>query len=134
MLPDDLLDAPAEFLDVGRRHAPYVARDNPPFNPGAERLQRNTFNERLVRAMILRYGPMPRGPRQPPSDGHSQEMWLSDLAADLNIPIITLYGWLRRGWLKGRRINGQWAIAADRRERQRLRDIRREHPPLNRQH
>jgi DNA invertase Pin-like site-specific DNA recombinase len=96
--------------------------------------QRNTFNERLVRAMILRYGPMPRGPRQPPNDGHGQEMWLSELAADLNIPIITLYGWLRRGWLKGRRVNGHWAIAADRRERRRLRDIRREHPSANRHH
>jgi hypothetical protein len=92
--------------------------------------QRNTFNERLVRAMILRYGPMPRGPKRPPSEeGH--ELWLSDLAAKLEMPTITLYGWLQRGWAKGRHINGKWAVASGPQELRRLRQLRRQHPSVN---
>ncbi len=92
--------------------------------------QRNAFNERLVRAMVLRYGPMPRGPTRPPDD-NGKELWLSDLAAELGMPTITLYGWLRRGWVKGRHINGRWAVVSDRREIQRYRQLRRQHPPLS---
>jgi hypothetical protein len=92
--------------------------------------QRNTFNERLVRAMVLRYGPMPRGPTRPPNE-NGKELWLSDLAAELGMPTITLYGWLRRGWVKGRHINGKWAVASARRELQRYRQLRRQHPPLS---
>jgi DNA invertase Pin-like site-specific DNA recombinase len=89
--------------------------------------QRNTFNERLVRAMLSRYGPVLRGPRRPPSE-NGKESWLSDLATKLEMPTITLYGWLRRGWAKGRHINGRWAVASDHRELARLRQLRRQHP------
>lgn len=89
--------------------------------------QRNAFNERLVRAMLSRYGSVPRGPRRPPSD-NPDEWWLADLADELEMPVVTLYGWLQRGWLQARRVNGQWAAIASKQERQRLRRLRRHHP------
>jgi DNA invertase Pin-like site-specific DNA recombinase len=93
--------------------------------------QRNTFNERLVRAMLHRHGSVPRGPKRPPSE-KPDEWWLSDLADELEIPVVTLYGWLRRGWLKARRVRGQWAALATTQERRRLRRLRSKHPSATR--
>lgn len=86
--------------------------------------QRNQFNGRLIRAMMNRHGSVPRGPKAPPTNDPND--WrLADLAAELNMPLVTLYGWMRRGWLKARRVGGQWVVSADRHERRRLR-LRRE--------
>jgi DNA invertase Pin-like site-specific DNA recombinase len=97
-------------------------------------LQRSPFNGRLIRAMVDRYGlvSIPRGPRRPPGD-NPDEWWLTDLAAELNIPRMTLYGWLRRGLLRAReledpRAGGKWVIFADARERRRLRALRERWP------
>jgi DNA invertase Pin-like site-specific DNA recombinase len=90
--------------------------------------QRNGFTERLVRVMLLRYGSVPKGPKRPPSDDPA-EWWLADLAKALDMPVVTLYGWLHRGWLKTRRVNGQWVVHADAAERVRLAQLRRQHPP-----
>jgi hypothetical protein len=88
--------------------------------------QRNSFNERLVRAMLHRYGSVPRGAKRPPSD-NPREWWLLDLAGELEMPRMTLYGWIQRGWLKARRVNGQWAIVAGPQELRRLSRLRRPH-------
>ena len=88
--------------------------------------QKSSFNERLVRAMLHRHGSVPRGPKRPPSDDPN-DIWLADLADELDMPVVTLYGWLRRGWIKGRRVNGQWAAVAGPQERQRLNRLRRRH-------
>jgi DNA invertase Pin-like site-specific DNA recombinase len=85
--------------------------------------QRNGFNERLVRAMISRYGPAPKGPRRPPSD-NANEWWLADLAAALRMPLVTLHGWLRRGWLRSRRLKGRRVVVASRTELRRLQRLR----------
>jgi hypothetical protein len=91
--------------------------------------QRNTFNDRLVRMILHRHGFVPRGPKAPPTD--SPNDWrLADLANELDMPLVTLYGWLRRGWLTARRVHGQWVVTADRDERRRLRHVRRDHPGL----
>ena len=75
--------------------------------------RRNQFNGRLIRAMMSRYGSVARGPKGPPTDDPND--WrLADLAAQLNMPLVTLYGWMRRGWLKARRVRGQWVVTADR--------------------
>jgi hypothetical protein len=86
--------------------------------------QRNQFNGRLVRAMLSRHGSVPRGPKPPPEDA----WWLADLARELKMPVVTLNGWLRRGWVRARRIDGKWAVIADELELQRLHQLRREHP------
>jgi hypothetical protein len=94
--------------------------------------QRNHFNGRLVRAMLSRYGTIPRGPKPPPRNAENA-WWLVDLARELKMPVVTLYGWLRRGLVQGRRIDGQWTVIADKTELRRLRKLRLERPtPLRR--
>ncbi len=44
------------------------------------------------------------------------------------MPLVTLYGWLTRGMVEARRIDGQWAVIAGKAELQRLRQLRRENP------
>lgn len=89
--------------------------------------QKNRFNERLVRMILHRYGTVDRGPKRPPSDDPN-EIWLVDLADDLEMPWMTLYGWMRRGWLKAYRVRGQWAAVVPPPERRRLERLRRRHP------
>jgi DNA invertase Pin-like site-specific DNA recombinase len=87
--------------------------------------QRNTFNERLVRAILMRYGSVPRGEKAGPSDDPT-EWWLADLAKELAMPPVTLYGWATRGVLKTRRQHNQWVAIADAAELRRLRRLRRD--------
>jgi DNA invertase Pin-like site-specific DNA recombinase len=87
--------------------------------------QRNSFNERLVRAILMRYGSVPRGDKASPSDD-PDEWWLADLAKELAMPSVTLYGWAMRGVLKTRRQHNQWVAIADAAELRRLRRLRRD--------
>jgi DNA invertase Pin-like site-specific DNA recombinase len=89
--------------------------------------QRNGFNERLVRMILHRYGTVPRGPKRPPSE-NPNEWWLGDLADELDMPLVTLYGWMRRGWIKAHRVRGRWAVTLTSQERRRLERLRRRHP------
>jgi len=91
--------------------------------------QRNSFNGRLIRAMMLRHGSVPRGPKASPTDDPNDHR-LAELASELGMPLVTLYGWMRRGWLQARRVRGQWVVAADRGELRRLRQLRRDHQAL----
>ena len=68
-----------------------------------------------------------RGPKPPPR-GAENAWWLADLARELKMPIVTLYGWVCRGLVQARRIDGQWAVIAGKAEVRRLRQLRREHP------
>lgn len=90
--------------------------------------QRNSFNARLIRAMLVRYGSVPRGPKLPPSNDPNA-WWLADLARELRMPVVTLYGWIRRGWLESQEVRGKRVVFADREELQRLRALRRRHSP-----
>ncbi|HZW33249.1 MAG TPA: recombinase family protein [Isosphaeraceae bacterium] len=62
------------------------------------------------------------------------ERWLSDLAVDLEMPYASLHAWVRRGWLRARKVEeaaGMVAVTADAEEMSRLRqlrDHRREYP------
>jgi DNA invertase Pin-like site-specific DNA recombinase len=87
----------------------------------------NPFNERLVRMLLHRYGTVPRGPKPPPS-GAENAWWLADLARELKMPVVTLYGWVSRGLVQTRRIDGQRVVIADKAELRRLRRLRRENP------
>lgn len=91
--------------------------------------QRNSFNDRLVRMILHRYGTVPKGERRPPNDAPN-DWWLADLADEIEVPLVTLYGWMKRGWLKVRRVDGRWAVRAGADERARLRRLRRKHPSL----
>lgn len=90
--------------------------------------QRNTFNERLVRMILGRHGSVPKGPKRPPSDD-ANEWWLADLAAELEMPLVTLYGWMRRGWLNTRVHNGKHVVTVSPVQLTHLRQLRAQHPP-----
>jgi DNA invertase Pin-like site-specific DNA recombinase len=89
--------------------------------------QRNGFTDRLIQMMLHRHGSVAKGPKRPPNDDPN-DWWLAELADELEVPVVTLYGWMRRGWVKGRRVAGHWAIRADADERKRLRRLRSKHP------
>jgi hypothetical protein len=55
------------------------------------------------------------------------EWTMTELAAALAMPTVTLYSWLRRGWVRGRQLNAPrrpWALWADDTELSRLRALR----------
>lgn len=52
------------------------------------------------------------------------EWWLNDLARAVPMPAVTLYDWVRRGWVKARRQGSEWALWADDAELARLRERR----------
>ena len=66
----------------------------------------------------------------------SSEWWLADLAAELSMPIATLHRWRRVGWVAARKVPigaGRWAIYADAKEIERMRQLRsatRTWPPI----
>lgn len=66
----------------------------------------------------------------------TNEWWLADLAAELSIPIATLHRWRRVGWVASRKVpigRGRWAIYADAKEIERMRQLRsatRTWPPI----
>ncbi len=56
-----------------------------------------------------------------------KEWRLPDLADALSMPAVTLYTWLMRGWVRGRRLDEprqSWAVFADTKELARLRALR----------
>ncbi len=93
--------------------------------------RRKTFNREEVRVLIRRLGLVePRAP-QIQSALAEQEWWLPDLAALLQMPTITLYNWVRRGWVKARQqpeFPKHWIIWADEPELERLRTHRQQPP------
>jgi hypothetical protein len=55
------------------------------------------------------------------------EWWLTHLASELGMPTVTLFSWLQRGWITGRREPApgrRWIIRADAVELDRLRELR----------
>jgi hypothetical protein len=66
----------------------------------------------------------------------TNEWWLADLAAELSMPIATLHRWRRVGWIASRKVPigaGRWAIYADAKEIDRMRQLRsatRTWPPI----
>ena len=55
------------------------------------------------------------------------ERWLSDLAVDLDMPYASLHAWVRRGWLRARKVEeaaSMVAVTADAEEMSRLRQLR----------
>ena len=55
------------------------------------------------------------------------EWWLSELAQQLEMPEITLYNWVKRGWVKARQQDNPphcWIIWANETEIERLKQLR----------
>lgn len=96
--------------------------------------RRATFNGPMVANLLAHQGE-PAGvsqSRPPPWPGRTPNEWaLSELARTLEMPSVTLFSWLRKGWLQARQVpragQPQWLIWADAAELERLR-ARRQAP------
>jgi DNA invertase Pin-like site-specific DNA recombinase len=86
------------------------------------------FTADRIRQVTSRWGLRERRPRdaangiQPGPD----EIWMTDLAIELDIPIPTLTAWCRKGWVQARKVatpEPRWLVWADSEERKRLRRL-----------
>ena len=92
--------------------------------------RRDTFTGAMIRALVA--------PHESPSKTGRESRWprpklkpaewlLSNLAAKLSMPPITLYSWVCRGWVTARKTvepHSVWVIHANAAELERLRSLR----------
>ena len=93
--------------------------------------RRKTFNAEEVRTLMRRLELV--SPRIPANQATlaDHEWWLPQLANVLQMPTVTLYNWVRRGWVKARQqaeFPRHWIIWADEVELERLK-VHRQQPP-----
>jgi DNA invertase Pin-like site-specific DNA recombinase len=85
------------------------------------------FDRQIVQDLMRRLGLSRRRPRsEGPEEFGQHEWWLLELAKKIGMPKATLYGWLRRGWVKARRqeqVPRRWIVWADEAELERLRRL-----------
>jgi DNA invertase Pin-like site-specific DNA recombinase len=84
------------------------------------------FGTQAVRDLLRRLGchrPPPHRSSREPLEEH--EWWLADLAHTVGMPPVTLFNWLQRGWVTGRKSPGtnRWILRADPAEVARLRQM-----------
>lgn len=83
-----------------------------------------TFNREILRSLMRRLGLGTRHSPKPKQNLAEHEWWLPDLAITLEMPEVTLYNWVRRGWVKARQLPElpkRWVVWADEAELERLR-------------
>jgi DNA invertase Pin-like site-specific DNA recombinase len=90
--------------------------------------RRDTFNAPMVAHLLARKGLYTGSPKQRASAELSlapEEWTLSDLALALDMPAITLFSWIGRGWVRARQVlqagRTRWLVWADAQECERLR-------------
>jgi DNA invertase Pin-like site-specific DNA recombinase len=90
--------------------------------------RRATFNEAMVASLLRRQGVAAGSPkrRQAPWDDRKADEWtLNELAWQLAMPPVTVFSWLRKGWLQARQVvrggHRPWLVWADAAELERLR-------------
>jgi hypothetical protein len=94
--------------------------------------RRKTFNESMVRNLLSRITKTMYRPHARNSDQYlnGNEYWLPDLARRLKMPPVTLYSWVKRGYLNSRQLGGsqgQYILWADQSELDRLHRLRIRH-------
>ena len=92
--------------------------------------RRKTFNREVLRSLMRRIGLGTRHNPKPKTNLANHEWWLPDLALTLEMPEVTLYNWVRRGWVNARQLTEPpkpWVIWADEAELERLR-LHRQRP------
>lgn len=96
--------------------------------------RRATFNAPMVSNLLARQGLRSGSPKQRHTADlpHAPDEWLlADLAFELDMPSVTLFSWIRKGWVRARKVHQSgrtlWLIWADSAECERLR-ARREAP------
>jgi DNA invertase Pin-like site-specific DNA recombinase len=91
--------------------------------------QRQTFNSEGIRSLMRRLNLVPPRQKSTPETLAASEWWLPDLARLLDMPTMTLYDWVRRGWVKARQQPDwpkHWIIWADETEIERLKAHRQQ--------
>lgn len=91
--------------------------------------RRQTFNAEGTRGLMRRLGLLPPRTSRSQESLAQQEWWLRDLAATLEMPSVTLYDWVQRGWVRARQESQypyHWIIWADEVEVNRLRQHRQQ--------
>ena len=86
--------------------------------------QRKTFNHEVLRSLMRRLGLGTRNSPKPRQNLAKHEWWLPDLALALEMPEVTLYNWVKRGWVNARQLpepSKHWVVWADETELGRLR-------------
>jgi len=89
--------------------------------------RRQTSNSEMVQTLIRRLGLTARSAVPAKAPLSPPEWWLPDLAAKLDMPTMTLYNWVQRGWVKAKQQAEppkHWIIWADEAELERLRTHR----------
>ena len=91
--------------------------------------RRETYNAAMVQLLLARRGhPGPRPEELTGDDPRgNDEWWLSDLSRELGMPQPTVHSWIRRGWIRGRKlpgVGGRWILWADAEDLDRLRRLR----------
>ena len=88
--------------------------------------RRETFTADMVRSLLVRQGLSASKARCRSVAREADEWTLPELAYTLDMPLPTLYSWLRKGHLKARReaVSKQWLIWANMDEVERLRALR----------
>lgn len=86
------------------------------------------FTADRIRQIVCRLSLRPRRSSLPANaprlDDH--EVWMTDLAEELGIPIPTLMAWCKRGWVEARKVEAEvlrWVVWADDSERCRLKRL-----------
>ena len=89
--------------------------------------RRQTFNAGMIRQLLWRRVRTTKRPRAAESHAlAADEWWITDLVRHIQIPYVTIYSWLRRGWVHGRQLpvaGGRWILWADTEELDRLRRL-----------
>lgn len=85
--------------------------------------RREDFGRHGVRELMRRLGLVsPRAPSKSQEDLGKHDWTLPELAQVIGMPSVTLYNWLRRGWVTAQQQGtGRWVIWADEAEVERLR-------------
>lgn len=95
--------------------------------------RREAFSRDMVRSLLYRHelSPIRRARTEPLVRLKRNEWWLPTLAAHLQMPVVTMYFWVRRGWLHARQLDGKqgrWIAWADSAEVERFRRLRARKP------
>ena len=88
--------------------------------------RKTLFERQSVLRLLDRLGLRLRRSRYQSRERLDEHEWTRrSLAEELDMPVVTLYAWMRRGWVKGRRAeNGRWILHADLSDLERLRSLR----------
>lgn len=111
-----------ELMGTGTRSGEIAARLNAEGFRSPRGDQRFTADR--IRQIVGRFGLRPQRCRETGAIRlRRHEVWMTDLAEELDIPIPTLMAWCRRGWVEARKVEThelRWVVWADATEKKRM--------------